>query len=153
MVIYLKYTTQPHRPVRGSTHSQLAWYCPLWYADSWPYRQQPHPYPQGFSLLLWAVERVRQIGPLCMWSLGPIGNSLTHTLSRNLFPQWAARKNASSKVKGHWPRSDSVITKSMETKSGDHWEITHGMVLKPHKAHNLHYSETNSFYKGNFKKP
>ena len=31
MVIYHNYTTLPHGPVRGFTHSQLVWYCPLWY--------------------------------------------------------------------------------------------------------------------------
>ena len=34
---------------------------------------------------------------------------------------------------GHWPWFDFVVTKTTETKSGDHREITHGMVLKPHK--------------------
>ena len=36
-------------------------------------------------------------------------------------------------VKGHLPWFDSIVTKTTETKSGDHREITHGMVLKPHK--------------------
>ena len=68
-----------------------------------------------------------------MWSLGPMDSSLTHTQSRNLFPPWTARKNASSKVKGHRPGFDFVVTKTTETKSGDHREITHGIGLKPHK--------------------
>ena len=40
----------------------------------------------------------------------------------------------------------------MKTKSDDHREITHGMVLKPHKTHRLHYFETHSLYLGNFRK-
>ena len=58
----------------------------------------------------------------------------------------------SPKVKGHLLGFDSVVTKTTETKSGDHREITHGMVLKPHKAHRLHYSETHSLYPGSFRK-
>ena len=50
------------------------------------------------------------------------------------------------------PRFDSVVTKTTKTKSGDHREITHGMVLKPHKTHRLHYFETHSLYLGNFRK-
>ena len=68
-----------------------------------------------------------------MQTLGPMGSNLTHTQSRNLFPPWTAGKNTSSKVKGHWPRFNFVVTKTSKTKSGDHQEITHGMVLKPHK--------------------
>ena len=60
-------------------------------------------------------------------------SSLTHIQSRNLFPPRVAGKNASSKVKGHYPGFDSVVTKTQETKLSDHWEITYGMVLKPHK--------------------
>ena len=86
-----------------------------------------------------------------MWSLGPMDNSLTHTQSRNLFPLWTTRKNASSKVKGHWPRFDSIVTKTTETKSGDHREITHGMVLKSTQAHKLHYFETLSSYPNSFR--
>ena len=67
-----------------------------------------------------------------MWSLSPMGSSLTHTQLRNLFPPWAAGKNA----------FDSIFTKTTETKSGNYREITHGMVLKPHKAHRLHNFET-----------
>uniref|UniRef100_A0A7N2R2L2 Protein kinase domain-containing protein n=1 Tax=Quercus lobata TaxID=97700 RepID=A0A7N2R2L2_QUELO len=66
-----------------------------------------------------------------------MGSRLTHTQSRNLFPPWATGKNVSSKVKGHSPGFDSIVTKPTETKSGDHREITHVMVLKPHKAHRL----------------
>ena len=77
-------------------------------------------------------ERVK-LDLSCMWSLGPMGSSLTHTQSRNLFPPWTAGKNASSKVKGHWPGFDFIVTKTTKTKSGDHQEITHGMVLKSHK--------------------
>ena len=40
----------------------------------------------------------------------------------------------------------------METKLNDHQEITHSMVLKPHKAHRLHYFETHSLYPGSFRK-
>ena len=87
-----------------------------------------------------------------MWSLSPMDSNLTHTQSRNLFPPWEVGKNASSKVKGHCPRFDSVVTKTTKTKSGDHREITHGMVLKPHKTHRLHYFETHSLYLGNFRK-
>ena len=54
-------------------------------------------------------------------------------------------------MKRHWPKFDSIITKTTKTKSGDHQEITHVMVLKPHKAHRLHYFETHSLYLGNFK--
>ena len=79
-------------------------------------------------------------------------SSLTYTQSRNLFPPWAAGKNALSKVKGHLPGFDSVVTKTTETKSGDHREITHGVVLKPHKAHRLYYFETHSFYLSSFRK-
>ena len=39
----------------------------------------------------------------------------------------------SERVKGHWLGFDSVVTKTTETKSGDHREITHGMILKAHK--------------------
>ena len=88
----------------------------------------------------------------CMWFFGPLDSSLTHTQSRNLFPPWVAGKSASSKVKGHWPRSNSVVTKTTKTKSGDHWEIKDGMVSKPHKAYRLHYFETHSLCLGNFKK-
>ena len=88
----------------------------------------------------------------CMWSLSPMCRSLTHTQSRNLFPPWAAGKNVSFKVKGHWPRFDSIVTKTTKTKSGDHWEIKDGMVSKPHKAYRLHYFETHSLCLGNFKK-
>ena len=49
-----------------------------------------------------------------MWSFGLMGNSLTHTQSKKLFPSWVARKNASSKVKGHWPRFGFVVTKTIE---------------------------------------
>ena len=62
-----------------------------------------------------------------MWSFGPIGSRLIHTQSRNLFPPWAAGKNASSKVKGNCIPFDSIVTKTKETKSGDHWEIIHGI--------------------------
>ena len=68
-----------------------------------------------------------------MWSLGLMDSSLTHTQLRNHFPPWTTRKNASSKVKGHGPEFDSVVTKTTETKSGDHREITHDTILKPHK--------------------
>ena len=88
----------------------------------------------------------------CMWSFGPMDSSLTHTQSRNLFPPWVAGKNVSSKVKGHWPKSNSVVTKTTKTKSDDHGEITHGMVLKPHKAHRLHYFQIYSLYLRNFRK-
>ena len=81
-----------------------------------------------------------------------MGSSLTHKQSKNLFPPWAVGKNASSKVKVLWLRSNSVITKTMETKSGDHREITYGMVLKPHKPHKLHYFQIHSLYLGNFRK-
>ena len=40
----------------------------------------------------------------------------------------------------------------MKTKSDDHRKITHGMVLKPHKTHRLHYFETHNLYPGSFKK-
>ena len=40
----------------------------------------------------------------------------------------------------------------MKTKSGDHQKITHGMVLKPHKAHKLHYFETHNLYPGSLRK-
>ena len=96
-------------------------------------------------------ERIKQ-DIFCIWSFGPMGNSLTHTQSRNVFPPWAAGKNASSKVKVLWLGSDFVITKTMETKSGDHREITYGMVLKPHKLHKLHYFQTHSLYLRNFRK-
>ena len=68
-----------------------------------------------------------------MWSLGPLGSSITHTQSRNFFPPWTAGRNASSKVKEHWPGFDPVVTKTTETKSSDHRKITHGMVLKQYK--------------------
>ena len=87
-----------------------------------------------------------------IWSFGPMDNNLTHTQSMNLFPPWAVGKNASSIVKRHWPGYDSVVTKTMKTKSGDHREITHGMVLKPHKVHKLHYFQIHSLYLGNFRK-
>ena len=32
----------------------------------------------------------------------------------------------------------SLTTKTTETKSSDHYEITHGIELKQHKAHKLH---------------
>ena len=82
-----------------------------------------------------------------MQTLGPMDSSLTHTLKVflsphgqqrervNLFPPWTTGKNASSKVKGHWPKFDSIVTKTTKTKSGDHRKITHGMVSKSHKAH------------------
>ena len=88
----------------------------------------------------------------CIWSFDPIDSSLTHIQSRNPFPPWAARKNASSKVKRHWPRFDSFVIKTTETKSGNHRKITHGMVLKPHKVHRLHYFKTHSLYPGSFRK-
>ena len=40
----------------------------------------------------------------------------------------------------------------MKTKSGDHLEITHGMVLKPHKAQRLYYFQISSLYQGSFRK-
>ena len=88
-----------------------------------------------------------------MWSFGPMGISLTHTQSRNTFSLWEAGKSVSSKVKGHWPRFDSVVTKTTETKSDYRWETTHGMVLKLHKDHKLHYFQIQSLYLGNFRKP
>ena len=87
-----------------------------------------------------------------MWSFGPMDSSLTHIQSRNLFPPRVAGKNASSKVKGHYPGFDSVVTKTRETKLSDHWEITHGLVLKPHKTHRLYYFQIHSLYPGSFKK-
>ena len=87
MVIYHKYTILPHKSVRGSTHSQLVWYYPLWYADSWPHGQQPHPYPQGFSIPPSAVEKARQIGPLLhvvTWSHGQQPHP--HTIKEPLPP-------------------------------------------------------------------
>ena len=53
---------------------------------------------------------------------------------------------------GITPGFDSVVTKTIETKSSDHWKITHGIVLKPHKAHGLHYFETHSLCLGSFRK-
>ena len=103
-------------------------------------------YPQGFSLPPWAVGRMRQIRPLLH------GSSLTHTQLRNIFPPWATGKNASSNVKGHWSGSNSSVTKIMKTKSRDHREITHGIVLKPHKTHRLHYFQISSLYLGSFRK-
>ena len=103
MVIYHKYTTLSYRPIKKSSLSQLTWYCPLWYAISWPHGQQSYPYPQGFSLPPWAAA------------------SLTHNQGISLL-LWAAGKNMSSKVKEHWPWSDSVVTKTIEIRSGEeHW--------------------------------
>ena len=87
-----------------------------------------------------------------MWSFGPMDNNLTHTQSRNIFLPWVVGRNASSKVKGHWSGSDFVVTKTTKTKSSDHREITYGMVLKPQKAHRLHYFETHNLYPGSFRK-
>ena len=96
-------------------------------------------------------ERVKK-DLFCMWSLSPMDSSLTHTQSRNFFPPWVVGKNASPKVKGHWLGSNSIVTKTKKTKSSDHREITHPMVLKPHKAHRLHYFEIYSLYPGSFRK-
>ena len=110
------------------------------------------PIPLKFFSPPWAAERAHQIGPLLLVFVWPHGQQpLTHTIKEPL-PSWATGKNASSKVKGHWPESDFIVIKIMKTKSGDHLEITHDMVLKPHKAQRLYYFQISSLYQGSFRK-
>ena len=72
-------------------------------------------------------------GLLALW----VAASPTHNHETSFLP-WAVGKNVSSKVKGHQPGFYSIVTKTTEIKLGDHQEITHDMVLKPHKTHRLH---------------
>ena len=95
-----------------------------------PHGQQRLPIPSRFLSPPMGSKKVRQIGPFLYVVSWPNEQQPYSTQSRNLFPSWAVEKNVSSKVKGHWPGFDSIVTKTTETKSGDHWEITHGMVLK-----------------------
>ena len=136
MVIYHKYTTLPHKLVRGSTHSQLAWYCPLWYAVSWPHGQQPHPYPQGFSLPPRAVGRKRQIGlPFACGLLAPwVAASPTHNHGISS-PHGQQERTHYPKWKGTNLNLIPLSQTLRKPNWGDHWEITLDIRLKQHKAH------------------
>ena len=105
-----------------------------------------------FSPLMGSRVNVSNRNSFACGLLAPwVAASPTHNQGTSS-PQWAVGKNVSSKVKGHRPKSDSIVTKIMKTKSGDHREITHGIELKQHKLIGYISFQIHSLYPDNFRK-